>query len=168
MNNYKRSKIKEYHILNILRDKGYSAELLELFDNEGKELPQTYTVSGYKKSAPDINVYESYDKKEVILRIEVKGFEYFPKIKNTNLLGVEYRKFKHYVELLFLSEVETKIIFVVGKVGEENNYEYYWETLDRLAEIRNIRKDFTFDGLVWDDFIFWNPKDLNYGLEDFC
>lgn len=168
MNQYDRAKIKERHVVNILKKKGYSAKLLEMFDDNGKEIPQTYSVSGYKRSAPDIDVFESEDKREVILRVEVKGFESFPKINNTNVLGIEYRKLNHYLELLFLSEVETKILFVIGKVGDEASYDYYWEDLYEITKIKSIRKNYTFDGLVWSDFIFWKPQDLHHGLDGFC
>lgn len=167
MNLYKRAKIKENHIVDILRLKGYHAKLLEMYDSEGNEVAQTYTVNGYYKSHPDIDVYESNDGKEVILRVEVKGFENFPKINSVNLLGVESRKLEHYLELLYLSEVETRIVFVVGKNGKPDEYEYYWERLDKLVSMKSFKSKYTFDGLYWTDFIFWNPKDLNKGMENF-
>lgn len=161
-------KKKELHILNIMKEKGYSVELIENFDKDGNELPQVYYVGKYAKSKPDIDVFSDENKKVVIFRVEVKGRKRLPEINGRKVIPIKESQFEHYVELQFLSEVETKIIFVIG-IDDTSGYEYFWSTIDEMKKMKKYRSKWmdTRDAKEY-YYCFYNPNKFNYGLDGFC
>ncbi len=165
--NHAESDKKEDYISYLLTEMGYFPKVFRPLDSNGKRIAQTISPFGkYKIAVPDIDVYETEDAKNAVLRVEVKGFVSFPEIRNMKYLIVESRKFDNYMEYFRLSEVETRIIFVVGE--NKKKYECYWEEIENMNNTIFAKDDYTFSNGNIEKCLFWKPSDLHSGLGDFC
>lgn len=164
MNRYNFGRIKESHIAKLFEENGKRAVLIESFDENGNRIAQTYLLNGYHRSHPDIDIYEMENSKEVILRIEVKGFEKLQNNsvrKNGAVLPISKSQFNSYLELFTLTEVPIKIIFVIGS---SEPYQYYWEYAHVLNRIKKASGYHFHDNKPC---YFWRPEDLRHGLDGF-
>ena len=157
-------RVREDHIVSLFRKQGYTAVINECFDEEGNSIAQTYVLNGYHRSYPDIDIFELEKDKECVLRVEVKSFSALQNSsvrKNGKVLPISVTQFESYLELFRLSEVPTKIIFVIGT---PEYYEYYWEDILVMNSLPK-KKGKHFDGEK--DCYFWRPEDLKRGLDGF-
>lgn len=125
-------RVREDHIASLFNEKGFKSVINECRDENGNSIAQTYILNGFHRSHPDIDVFELEDAEECILRVEVKSFSVLQNNdirKNGKVLPVSVSQFESYLDLFRMSEIPTKIIFVIGTPGY---YEYYWEEITAM------------------------------------
>ena len=161
------SDIKEEYVLDFLLRKNKHAEIYKAYDPDGKEIAQTFVIDNFYRSRPDIDVYDGKDRKEIIIRVEVKGFTDMPRVEGRKILGIKEKQFYSYIEFGQLTETEIFIVFVVG--DSEDNFEFYWESVSNLYSLKKYQSAYKGSRDSKEHkYVFWNPKSLKFGLNGFC
>jgi len=105
----------------------------------------------------------------VIFRVEVKSFkydtkEYSEQFNNIPVVGIKTYLYRSYLKLKRQEEVNCMLMFVLG---EQESYDYHWEYLDNLENMKsNIGNLFDKNPNVKDG-TFWRISDLQHGLKSF-
>lgn len=110
-------------------------------------------------------VLENGNGKNIVIRIEVKGFREIDNstFSNTDVLFVEKYKFDSYTALMLAEEVESCILFSIGDERHEK-LEYYWETIPNLL---NINYKIKYHPKWKCDCYFWKAESLKRGMSGF-
>lgn len=128
---------------------------------------QDYEYNGIVYKCPDILSIGEND--SIILRVEVKGFEYLEEWNDVQIVKMEKRLFDSYLKLQKIEEIPCSVVFSIGKYGS-GNYNYYWRTLNELS---SLPKKYDFDSKYISqsgrekECVYWRVSDLNSGIESF-
>jgi hypothetical protein len=159
---------KEEMILNFLSDKYNVKRYLHNYyvdDWNNVHFDQDIECNGKIYKCPDLYILETKEGKNIILRIEIKGFRELNSstFSGTEIVSIEKYKFDYYLNLQNSEEVESSVLFVIGNenLGFED-FTFYWETLNNLTKIKNKTATiYKYPSLCW------RTKDLKYGIDGF-
>ncbi len=163
-------KIELKAVANIKRNNNKNCSRYSIYMN-GKECQLIDISSGLGVNfvrCPDIEVYESFENKNLVARVEVKSYEklynnIYLKIKGAyptdDFLTIKKIQFDDYISVMEYEETDIFVLFYVYKTNS-----WYWQSL------YNLSNSIKYSGCAYggdEIYYLWEMNDVREDFEDF-